>query len=75
MRAVERISVDVDALDVFGQVHEAETIREPVGEIVGAELKPQARGNEVGNRNRNGSDGKRPGEIRRESWRCGPKEE
>src|SRR5260370_27663982 len=45
--AVERIGVDVDAIDVFGQGHEAETIREPVGEIVGAELKPQAQGNEV----------------------------
>src|SRR5260370_30442686 len=45
--AVERIGVDVDAIDVFGQGHEAETIREPVGEIVGEELKPQARGNEV----------------------------
>jgi hypothetical protein len=45
--AVQGISVNVDTIDVFSQRHEAEAIREPVGKIVGAELKAQARRDEV----------------------------
>ena len=45
--AVQGIGVNVDAIDVFSESHEAEAIREPVGKIVGAELKPQARRDEV----------------------------
>jgi hypothetical protein len=43
--AVQGIGVNVDAIDVFSESHEA--IREPVGKIVGAELKPQTRRDEV----------------------------
>jgi hypothetical protein len=45
---VQGIGVNVDAIHVCSESHEAEAIREPVGKIVGAELKPpQARRDEV----------------------------
>jgi hypothetical protein len=45
--SVQGVGVNVDAIDVFNESHEAEAIREPVGKIVDAELKPQARRDEV----------------------------
>src|SRR5271165_1961084 len=46
-RAIERVGVDIDPVDVFCQSHQAEAIREPVRKIVGTELQPQAGRNEV----------------------------
>jgi hypothetical protein len=46
-RAVEGIGIDIDAIDAFGKGFEPKGIRQPVGEIVGAQMKAQARGNKV----------------------------
>jgi hypothetical protein len=46
-RAIERIGVNVDAIDVVGQGHQTETVGEPVGKIVGAQVEAQTRGDEV----------------------------
>jgi hypothetical protein len=45
--AVESIGIDIDAIDAFGKGFEAEGIRQPVREIVGAQMKAETRGNEV----------------------------
>jgi hypothetical protein len=45
--AVERIGVDVDVIHVFGEGHQAQSIRKPVRKIVGAQLKAQAGRDEV----------------------------
>jgi len=46
-RAIERIGVNVDAVDVLREGHQTEAIGEPVGKIVGAQLEAQAGGDEV----------------------------
>jgi hypothetical protein len=46
-RAVESIGIDIDAIDAFGKGFEAEGIRQPVREIVGAQMKAETRRNEV----------------------------
>jgi hypothetical protein len=39
VRAVEGIGIDIDAIDAFGKGFEPKGIRQPVGEIVGAQMK------------------------------------
>jgi len=46
-RAIERVGVNVNAIDVVGEGHQTETVCEPVGKIVGAQVETQTRGNEV----------------------------
>jgi hypothetical protein len=46
-RAVERVGVDIDAIDGLGEGVETEARGQPAGEIVGAELQAKARGDEV----------------------------
>ena len=38
-RTVKRVGVDIDAIDVLGEGVEPEAAGQPVGEIVGAELR------------------------------------
>jgi hypothetical protein len=46
-RAIECVGVNVDAVDVLCEGHQTETIGEPVGKIVGAQVEAQAGGDEV----------------------------
>jgi len=46
-RAIECVGVNVDAVDVLCERHQTETIGEPVGKIVGAQVEAQAGGDEV----------------------------
>jgi hypothetical protein len=46
-RAVEGIGIDIDAIDAIGKGFKPEGIRQPVREIVGAQMKAETRGNEV----------------------------
>jgi hypothetical protein len=46
-RAVERVGVDIDVIDGFGEGVEPQAAGQPMREIVGAELQTKARGNEV----------------------------
>jgi len=46
-RAVERVGVDIDAIDGLGEGVESKASGQPVREIVGAELQPKAGGDEV----------------------------
>src|SRR6202035_1962232 len=46
-RGVERVGVDVDAIDGLGKRGEPKAAGQPVREIIGAELQAKARGDEV----------------------------
>jgi hypothetical protein len=46
-RAVERVGVDIDVIDGFGEGVESQAAGQPMREIVGAELQAKAGGNEV----------------------------
>src|SRR6267143_2476394 len=46
-RAVQRVGVDVNAIDAVCQSSKSQAIRKPVREIVRPQLEPQPRGDEV----------------------------
>jgi hypothetical protein len=46
-RAVERVGIDIDVIDILGEGVEAETAGQPIRKIVGAELQTKAGSDEV----------------------------
>src|SRR5690242_17258561 len=46
-RAVERVGIDIDVIDVFGEGVESQASGQPIRKIVGAELQAKAGGDEV----------------------------